>query len=142
MTLKAVVKEVLNFTSHNTGITLAACLVFCIVIWIFGCDPKVQSLIDPTQRITRAELAIEVDTFLAMAEIRYGQLEQKERLKQMVFKHALLFAEGGAVNPYGIMMSLQAIIGTGAIVDNMTKRRKESKALKRYTDVIAEKDKK
>lgn len=132
MTLKAVVKEVLNFTSHNTGITIAACIIFCIVIWIFGCNPKVQSLIDPTQRITSEELAIEIDTFLAMAEIRYGQLEQKERLKQMVFKHTLLFADSGSINPYGIMMSLQAIIGTGAIVDNMTKRRKEGKVLKTY----------
>lgn len=130
--MKKILAEIMNFVSHNTAITIAAVLVMFALVWTYGCESQVRSIVDPTMKVTRSELQNEVDAFLATADIRYAQLDQKDALKKAIFEHALLFTQTGTVNPYGVMMSLQAIIGTGAIVDNVTKRRKERKALSAY----------
>jgi len=125
-------QHITNFTSHNTGITIAFFITTAIMVWCYGCEAQVQSISDPSRKVTWDELNMEVETLLKTAEIRYGQLDKQEEIREALFNHALLAAQGGGINPIGLMTTLAAITGIGATVDNVTKRRRENNALKQY----------
>lgn len=129
---KTLWQHIKNFTSHNTGVTIAFFITTAVVIWSYGCESQVQSLTNPTVMISRDMLNVEVDSLLATAGIRYAQLDRQDELKDAIFEHALLAAKGGGINPIGLLTTLAAITGIGATVDNVTKRRRENNALKQY----------
>lgn len=137
--MKKLFTEVMNFCSHNTGIVVGQLLCFAVLLWAYGCESKVPSIITPSARVSRSELLVEVDSFLAVADLRFADLNKQDQFRNTIFEHAALWAQGGIVNPTGLALSLMAIIGTGATVDNVTKRRRENKALRRYVEVKIEK---
>lgn len=73
--------------------------------------------------VSRQELQLELDTYLATAEIRYKQLDQQDELKRQLLDYAVLFAEGGTINPVGAIFTIAALVGIGAEVDNIRKRK-------------------
>ena len=132
----------MNFASHNTGVVIGQLLCFGALIFAHGCESKVTSITTPSTRVNRSELQVEVETFLAIADLRFEDLNKQDQFRDEIFKHATLWAQGGTVNPIGLALSLASIIGIGATVDNVTKRRRENAALRRYTDKVIENDKK
>lgn len=129
----------MNFCSHNTGVVIGQLLCFTILLWAYGCESKVASIITPSARVSRSELLVEVDSFLAVADLRFADLNRQDEFRDEIFRHASLWAQGGIVNPIGLALSLASIIGVGATVDNVTKRRRENKSLRRYVEVKIEK---
>lgn len=129
----------MNFASHNTGIVIGQLICLGVLIFAYGCQSKVASIISPGAKVTRAELLVEVDSFLAVADLRFADLNKQDKFRDEIFKHASLWAQGGIVNPMGLALSLASIIGIGATVDNVTKRRRENNALKLYVTDIKEK---
>ena len=132
--MKKLFAEFMNFASHNTGIVVGQLICFAVLIFAHGCESEVPSIINPAQRVSREELEIEVETFLAIADIRFADLNKQDEFRDEIFKHASLWAQGGIVNPVGLALSLASIIGVGATVDKVTKRRRENNALRRYVD--------
>lgn len=133
--MKKLFAEFMNFASHNTGIVVGQLICFAVLIFAHGCESKVPSIVNPAQRINRGELQIEVDSFIAIASLRFKDLDKQDKFKTTLFEQVSLWAQGGAINPTGLMMMLFGIIGTGATVDNVTKRRRENNALRRYVEV-------
>ncbi len=136
--MKKLFAEFMNFASHNTGVVVGQLICFAVLIFAHGCESKVASITTPSARVNRAELQIEVETFLAIADIRFTDLNKQDEFRDEIFKHASLWAQGGIVNPLGLALSLASIIGVGATVDNVTKRRRENNALRRYVEVKTE----
>lgn len=122
-------EKITEFVKNNTGVTIGLIAAAISLFWIFGFASRVQSIANPSQKVTRPELRIEVETYLALADIRFAQLDKQDELKNMILEHAMLWATTGQVNPLALGIALQGIVGTGAIVDNVTKRRKERKRL-------------
>jgi len=85
-----------------------------------GCPSKVTSLIDSTKRVTRAELQIELDHFIASAGIKLDQLDKQDELRDIVLKNAFIMVETGTFNPLAIATALFALYGAGNAV-NQTK---------------------
>ena len=75
----------------------------------------------PDRMVTRPQLKIEVDTFLAEAKFKFEDLDRQDAFKRLLFEYALVVAEGGSVNPVGVAVSLFGILGIGAIADNRRK---------------------
>lgn len=138
--VKALLKKMSTFASGNIFITIAVQIVIGVLIFAYGCESQVQSVARPGEKVTRDELAVEVDTFLALAEIRYKQLDQKDQLKNALLEYALLFAESNTVNPIGVVTTIASILGVGAIADNVTKRRREAKHLTTYVADVKKKE--
>ena len=82
-------------------------------------------------KVTRGELHIEVDTFLAQAEIRYKNLDMQDDFKELVFNKVLLWSQTGQFSPIGLIPTLIGLLGIGAITDNVRKR----KEIKRLNNV-------
>lgn len=113
------IKDLFN---HERYQVIAVLATAAFLFWFFGCESKVQSLANPQVLITRASLEAEVDFYLAQAEIRFKDLDKQDEFKRLLVEKTLLVAEGGAVNPYGIIATILGILGIGATVDNVRKR--------------------
>jgi len=84
--------------------------------------------------VTRDELHDELSFIIAQAETRFKSLDRQDELKQLITDQALLFAQGGAINPIGLLTANAALLGIGATVDNVRRRKKEKANLKTYAD--------
>lgn len=114
------------------GAALVGYLVCAVLmLWLYSCEPKAQSLSNNGRLLTRDELRIELDHFIATAEIRFASIERQRQLRTMVLNNALVLVEGQPANPVGILTGLLAIYGTtqaaknakGAIKNGRAKRK-------------------
>jgi len=117
------VSKLIGFCRAEVGQVIAAAACLFLLVWGTACESQVRSILRPDIPVTRAELTIEVESFLALAETRYQELDQKDQLKALFFDKLLLFTQTGAFNPVGIVPTLIGILGVGAIADNVRKRR-------------------
>lgn len=102
----------------------AAAIALLVLLFAIGCESKVSSINRPSYFITRAELEAEVDSFLAIAKIRFDQLNQQDAFKKIVFEQASIIATGGTINPLGLITTIGTILGVGATSDNIRLRKK------------------
>lgn len=102
------------------------CCVF-LLIYAYGCHPETKSLIDPLQKVDRAELNAEIDTLLTRYESRIADLDKQEELRRFVFEQTLTVAQGAVPNPIGIVTGLIALLGVGATADDIRLRRQRAK---------------
>lgn len=117
----------LEFLNHERYHVLTICLVLLILFVLFSCESQVTSLITPTEKVNRGELQLELDTYFRTAELRFKQLDQQDLFKQQLHNFLIPIAQGGAINWTGLVISLGGLLGIGAEIDNV-RRRKEAKA--------------
>jgi len=78
------------------------------------------------------ELQIQIDTILSKAQVdaealqavataREKQLNTQDNLKGAILNVGLAIAEGGTINPAGVIFTMAGALGLGAIVDNRRK---------------------
>lgn len=93
-----------------------------LLFYAFGCEPQTQSLIDPERKVTAAELEYEIDFLMTQHTSRLDDLQKQQEIRNFVLQQGLIFAEGGVVNPVGIITSILAILGIGAAGDDLRLR--------------------
>lgn len=120
MTIKSILNELFN---HERYGTIAIVIATTLLIWFYGCQSKVPSLLHPETQVTRQLLHMEIDNLLSMAELRYDQLDQQDLIKDALLQNALLVAAGGTLNPVAVITTIAGILGVGATVDNVRKRK-------------------
>ena len=118
-------KTLLN---HERYQTISCLLVGLLLAFFYSCQPTCRSPLDPEIEITRAQLDMEIDVFVAKANMGYQTLEHKEQLRDILFQQAMATASGAAFNPIALLTTAGAVLGLGATVDNVRKR-KEIKRL-------------
>jgi len=116
-------KKIKTFMNHERYQTISVAVVLILLAVIYGCESKVKSILYPDIRITRPQLEIEVNTFLAEAEIRAEQLNIQDELKETIYKVGMTTAQSGTLNPIGVITSMASILGIGAVADNVRRRR-------------------
>lgn len=97
-------------------ITIAPMLL--IVLFAYGCEPKVRSVLHPEHKVTRGELQAELDNYLTLTELRFHNLQKQEQFRQLLFEQAVLLGSGGTINPVGLITTVMSILGVGAVIDN------------------------
>lgn len=117
--------------NHERYQTISIIIAALLLVYFYGCDPKCKSIYNPAETVTRTELDIEIDTLIAKANAGYASLESQEQLRQVLFNQALIAASTGTINPIALFTSIGTILGLGATVDNVRKR-KEIKKLANY----------
>lgn len=120
MTIKSIFQTLSN---HERYESIAIAISAMLLIWFYGCESKVPSIQNPKRNVTRAVFKMEIDSILQMAEYRYTQLDQQDAIKEALLTNALLVASGGAINPIAVVTSITAILGIGATIDNVRKRK-------------------
>jgi len=92
----------------------AVLIAIPLALWAISCQPTVPSLTDPTHRVTRGELQIELEALQATFEMRSEQLTQRELLRKLILDNALLLADNQNYNPLGILTGIAALYGIGS----------------------------
>lgn len=115
-------KKLIAFLTLEAGQVVAGLFCLAIIFWLYGCESKVMSLHNNGKLVNRAQIQLELDTFMTLAEIRYNHLDRQDAFKRALFDAALLTAQSGTINPYGVIATLLSALGIGATVDNVRKR--------------------
>lgn len=117
--------------SKNQGLVTAAVVTLGLLVWAYGCESKVQSLVSKTT-VTRSQLTLELneqaklletqlDTLKAQAADRFQQLDNKDAIKAKVFDAVAVATNTGGFNATGLLTLAGSILGLGAVVDNRIK---------------------
>lgn len=122
-------KKIIEFLNHERYQVVAVAICTALLIWIFSCQSTTRSPSDPTIQVTAVQLDAEIDYYLARCEIAYQDIEQQDAIKQKLLDAAAIAAQGGQVNIVGLLLANLGILGAGATVDNVRKRRDLKKAL-------------
>lgn len=105
---------------HSAGV-FTVILTVVMIVYIVGCEPKVRSLNDRQQMVTRQELQFELERILQIAEIRMADLDRQDKLRQIIAQNALLVMQGTAFNPVGLVTAIAALYGIGQAGCKITK---------------------
>ena len=100
---------------HNKPLVISIVVAIGLGVYMFGCSPSVRSPFNPETKVTRAELDIDVETYVAKVRLAYADLAQQELIRQKIAEIGLTFAEGGGVNPLGAVTTLLGIVGIGGV---------------------------
>lgn len=125
-------KSAMKWIRHNQGLTVSFAICFVLLIWTFGCESKVSSLIDSGKMVTLTELDLEiageiarlnlqVDSLIRRGELKQDQLVKLDAAKKQLFELASLAAATGGVNIPGLLALVGTITGAGLLVDNRIK---------------------
>ncbi|MBW7992803.1 MAG: hypothetical protein FVQ84_22675 [Planctomycetes bacterium] len=110
------------FIRHNSGIIISLLMVPVFLIYAYGCQSTVVSLVNSDLKVTRAEFTLEVEHFLAAAELKYSDLDRQDLARNTIFNSLAEVAQGKVPDLPGVMLLIGNILGLGAIVDNVRKR--------------------
>lgn len=105
---------------HKTVI-ITAIATIGFLIYCYGCEPKVRSLIDSRELVNRQELQLELDQIMGIAELRLLSLDQQERFRAIILQNALVLVQGQPLNPVGIITAIAGIYGIMQGSRNVTK---------------------
>lgn len=125
-------KQVTKWIRHNQGLFVALLICGGLLVWTFGCESKVTSLIDPQKKATAEELSLEIEQLvgrlegelellLKQARLKQADLARQDAIKAKLFEFAAITAQGGSFNPAGLLTLTGSLLGMGAIVDNRIK---------------------
>ena len=125
-------RELKKMVSKNQGLTVAVLIVAGLLVWTYGCESTVSSLVSPNKMVTRDELNLEIqqetqrleaelDVLVKQAVLKNQRLDRQDAIKQKLFQFVALTAEAGTVNPAGVVGLLGFLVGAGAVVDNRIK---------------------
>lgn len=124
--------KIVKWISHNQGLFCALAISVGLLIWTYGCESQVSSLLNSDKRITRNELVLEIeqeqrrlegelDALLKRAEVKMAQLDRQDAIKRKLFEFAALTAQTGQINPAGVVALLGTVLGGGLLIDNRVK---------------------
>lgn len=116
-------------TLFNGNATTLVSIVLCcgLIFWSYSCESKVKSLDGNNTLVTRAELQLELNQQLSLAEERFRQLDRQDQFKQTIINSAIQFVKAGQINPLALLTTLLAILGVGQTTDAVRKAVKKKR---------------
>jgi hypothetical protein len=123
-------KTILKFLNDNHWTIIGISAICGLLLWIYGCQSTVPSMLNPSKRVTRAELKLESDFLLGQVQVKLADLDNQDALKQLILDQAALFGQTGTFNPMGL---LNTAISIGAISWGLNRNQKVNALTKAAT---------
>lgn len=112
--------------NHKGVITI---MITCgLGFWLYSCESKTTSLVSPERKVNRAELQIELDTFISQAQIRVADLDRQDEFRSLIIDNALVIASGSTLNPIAIITAMAGIYGLTHGTSKVVKYAQKSQA--------------
>ncbi len=96
-----------------------------VAFYLFGCQSKVQSLINEQKQVDRAELQNEVEYLVGLAKARAIELDRQDALKRQLVDAAAVIGSTGEFNPAGLISMFTTIGGIAFGLDRNYRRKLE-----------------
>ena len=117
-------EKIFGFIKEHPLKCFACLIILVLLIFAFGCEPQVVSVIDPPRKVNKFELEAEVNVVITQFENKFEDIAKQELFRQAVFDAALQMFQTGTVNPLGVFLTLGGILGFGAVGDDVRLRRR------------------
>jgi len=104
------VHTVLKLLNDNHWYIIAVAVLVGTLLWTYGCESQVQSLIDDTKLVNRSELENELQYLIGKARAQAERLDRQDEIKQSLLDAANIVGAGRQINPSGLL-NLAATIG-------------------------------
>lgn len=125
-------KKVAEWIRHNQGAAVSFLVAGGLMIWIYGCESKVESLVTPGKQVNAAELQVEIDfevsrlrleveEIIAQGKLKATDIQRMDELKSKLVNFLAITVDAGTINPAGVVGMLFSILGVGAVIDNRIK---------------------
>lgn len=111
----------LLWIKKHRSIIITVLITLFMLLYIYGCEPKTQSLVRGNVRINRQELQLELDQLIGLAQLRMADLDKQEQLRSVILDNALILVQGAPFNPLGLLTGIAAIYGLTQGGSNITK---------------------
>ena len=111
----------LNWIKNHSAIIIASLVSIGLILFMYGCEPEVNSLIYNGKRVNRSELQYELSSLVALAEVRMLDLDKQDQLRAIILQNALIIVSGQPYNPVGIITAFAAVYGLTQGGTNITK---------------------
>ena len=112
--------------NHRGIITGVVTVVLCI--YLYSCESQVKSLDGSNRLINRAELQLELDTFITQVEIRTMSLDRQDAFRNLIIQNGLALVQGTPFNPVGLITAIAGIYGTAHAASKVVRTAKKSQA--------------
>lgn len=93
----------------------------CFLIYLQGCPSRVRSLFDDSKMVTRQELQIEVDTFIAKTDLRFLSLDRQDKLRDIFLKNVILSVQTGSFDPVSLAIAVAGFYGIASAANSVKK---------------------
>ena len=124
---------ILQWIKEHTTLLTTILVSIGFLIYCYGCQPRVRSLINRNVFINRQELQLELDQFIGMAQLRIVDLNRQEELRAIVLQNALILVRGQPFNPLGIITAIASVYGVTQVTRNIKQGVKNAR-VKRSTN--------
>lgn len=101
----------LAWIKDNMRGVVTVIVTILIGFWLYSCESQVKSLDGTGTLINRAELQLELDRFMGMAELRMADLDRQDAFRTLIIENSLLLVQGTPFNPVGIITAIAGIYG-------------------------------
>jgi hypothetical protein len=118
--------SVLKSLNGNTFKISAVILAGVFIVWIYGCESQVRSLLDDSHMVSRSELVSEFEVLKSRMQSRVTSLDQKDAIKKALLDQASIFSTSGQFNPTGLLNTIISIVAVGTAVDARRKLKNAS----------------
>jgi len=125
-------KKLLKLLNDNHWYIIATICIVGMLFWTHGCESQVTSIVDPTKKVNRAELKVELEYVVGMVGTRVLDLDKQDAMRQALFDALTVISQGGQVNALGVV-NLAATIGAISFGLNRNQKLKTATA-KKNTD--------
>ncbi len=95
-----------------------------LLLYAYGCEPRTGSLLTPGEKVNRRQLLTEFQMLEYRLETSIKNLDQQQRIRDLIFQQGLIIAQTSSVNPIGIVTALLSVLGIGAVADDVRLRKK------------------
>lgn len=107
-------------------ITVLVCAALCI--WLYACESQVKSLDGSNRLVNRAELQLELDRFMGLAQVRMASLDKQDAFRALIIENSLLLVQGTPFNPVGLITAIAGIYGLTHGASKVVRTVKKSQA--------------
>lgn len=101
----------LSWIKKNRTVLITVVVTIVLCIWLYACESQVKSLDGSGDLVNRSELQLELDTFMAKAEMRMANLDRQDAFRALIIENSLLLVQGTPFNPVGIITAVLGIYG-------------------------------
>jgi len=113
--------KLLQTIRHNQNVICSTIICITLAIWCYSCEPVTRSPREPTRKVTRSQLELEIKIFADEVAFAYADLQKQEQIREAILNSGLAYTQGQGVSIIGLISTLSSIVGVGAIIDNRRK---------------------
>ncbi|GAI70889.1 unnamed protein product [marine sediment metagenome] len=117
-----------NWIKKNQRGIITALVTVALCIWLYACESKVRSLDGSGQLINRAELQLELDRFMATAQIRMADLDRQDAFRSLIIENSIVIAQGQPFSLVGLITGIAGIYGLTHATSKVVSAAKKSQA--------------